>query len=295
MKWAAAVLLFAGAAVFAAAPASIDNAALRFLPAQTAGVVFIDAASLRDAPLVENAFHGRGLSVSGRAGRFVALTGIDPQHDIDAVMIAKLGPGRGFAILTGRIDSAAVEQSLRSKGKTPAAYMGRNLYRDGSLALAVIGNAAVVGQLDAVQKAIEQSGTGTVALRNDLLDRMKVIEPGNQIWAVGEFAARDLRWAGVRAPEELLDPVKDLKDAAYEMHVGSSIHARVMGNFADAKSAEDAAETVRSAIELAKAEAATLKPDLIKLLDGIAVRASGVSLTLDVDASADAVSEWGWR
>ena len=296
MKWVIGISIiaiamgWAATATIPAATVSIDEASLKFLPPDTQGVGFIDVAALRNAPLVQDALRAKdgSLAVSNGLAEFTRATGIDPQRDIDKVTLAKVGPQDGFAVVQGRIDKFKVEQFLKDKGKESEAYLGQNLYRDGNSAFVVLDNVVLLGQVNAVKKAIDQMQLpGSVPFRSDLVAAIQTIEAGNQVWGVGDFSINDLGTVGVRGPAPAVEMLKALKSGTYQMRVDTGIHARATGNFSDAESAKNVGDLVRGAIAVAKMQVAKQQPDVLHVLDGVQVSDSGMTLTVRVDESGE--------
>src|SRR5215813_703558 len=296
MKW----VLGLGASIFAiamglaatttipAAAVSIDDAIFKFLPPETQGIVFIDVAALRNASLVRDALKDQKLTSPRGWDDFVQATGMVPERDIDKVTIGKLDAQDGLVIIQGRIDKFKIEQFLKDKGKQPQAYLGRNLYLDGDGAFVLLDNVALLGKLSAVKKAIDQMQLpGSSPLRRDLMAAIQTIETGNQVWGVGDFSVNDLGTLGVRGPAPAVEMLKSLKSGTYQMRVDTGIHARAIGNFADAESAKNIGDLARGAIAVAKLQVAKQQPDMVLLLDGIQVSNSGPTLTVRIEEAGE--------
>jgi hypothetical protein len=291
MKWVLVAAMFAfamGLAVTAPIPvatAMIDDVALKFLPAETTGIAFIDVAALRSAPLVQSVLQGKDVPLP-RPLVEIAKTGFDPQRDIDKVTFAKLSGPDSFAIAQGRIDKFQIEQYLRDNGKVPEAYLGQNLYRYRDGAFVLLDNVVLAGQVNAVKKAIDQMQLpGSLPLRSELRTAMQTIDPGSHVWGVGDISALDL--GAVGAPNPGVDLLKALRSGTYQMRVDTGIQARATGEFADAESATNAAEMARGAITIARLQMTRQQPDLLQLLDGIQVTNSGTSLTVRIEESGE--------
>lgn len=294
MKWIVGVSIiaiamgWAATATIPAATVSIDEASLKFLPPDTQGVAFIDVAALRSAPLVQDVLKNKGLGLPGPSADFVRATGLNPLQDVDKVTAGKIGARDGLIIVQGRIDKFKVDQFFRDKGKEPEAYLGQTLYHDGDGAFVVLDNLMVMGQVDAVKKAVEQMQLpGSAPLRSDLMAAIQTIEAGNQVWAVGDFSIGDLGAAGVRGPAPVLEMLKSLKGGTYQMRVDTGIHARATGNFADAASPKNLADMARGLLAVAKLQVAKQQPDVLHALDGIQVTTRGSSLIVTIEESGD--------
>jgi hypothetical protein len=294
MKWVLGVSIIAVAMgwvatmTIPAATVAIDDASLKFLPSETKGVVVIDVAALRNAPLVQDVLKAKALSGPRGWEDFVAATGMDPERDIDKVTIGKLEGKDAVVIAQGRINKFKIEQFLKDKGKESQSYLGQSLYRDGDSTFVVMDNLVLIGQLNAVKKAVDQMQIpGSAPLRADLTAAIQTIEAGNQVWGVGDFSVDDLGNIGIRGPAPAVDMLKSLKSGTYQMHVDTGVQARAVGNFADAESAKSVGDLVRGALAVAKLQVAKQQPDMVRLLDGIQVGNSGTTLTLRIEESGE--------
>jgi len=281
MGWAATVTI-------PAATASIDDASLRFLPPDTQSVAVIDVAALRNSSLMQDVFNRKDL-LPAHWAVIMAGTGFDPQRDLDKITVAKIGTRDSLAVVQARFDKFKVEQYLKDHVNSEVeVYLGQTLYREGESAYVLLDNTALGGQASAVKKAIDQMQLpGSQPLHSDLMAAIQTIEAGNQVWAAGGLSVNDLSNVGVRGPAPALEMLKSLRNGTYQMRVDSGIHARGVGNFADAESAKNVSDLARGLIAIAKSQVAKRQPELLQALDGIEVSNSGAKLTVRVEESGD--------
>jgi hypothetical protein len=296
MKWIVGVTMMAISMVWAATattPAvtvTIDPTSLKFLPPETQGLAVIDVAGLVGTPLVQDALKNRPLTQSGPADlqEFMAETGIDPTKDINTVTVAKLGINDAFFVVQGRIDKFKVQQFLVDKGRHPDAYLGQTIYYDKDSAIVVLDNILLLGQVDAVKKALDQMQIpGSSPVRSDLMAAIQTIDAGNQIWGVGDVSINDLPAAGLRGPAPVVDMLKTLQHGTYQMRVDTGVHIRATGSFADADSAKNISDLAIGALAIAKLQVAKGQPDMVQALNGIQVNNSGTTVTLKIDEPGD--------
>jgi hypothetical protein len=298
MKWIVGVSLFAMAMVlgFAAttpvpvAAASIDAVSLRFLPPDIQGIGFIDVAALRDAPLVQDALKSKDVTIRGDLDEFMIATGVDARRDIDKLTLAKLGAEDGFVIAQGRFDKAKIEDLLKTKNRSRSqeSYLGQTLYRDGNNAVVIFNDVVLLGRTNAVKKALDQMQSPVSRpLRNDLLTAIQAIEPGNQLWGVGEFSINDLGTVGFNSPSAAVEMLKSLRSGTYQMRVDTGIYARATGNFADPEGAQNIGDLARGMLAIAKIQMAQQQPDVLPMLDGIQVSYTGATLTVRIEATGE--------
>ncbi len=294
MKWiiGASVLAVAmGLAAIMTIPAATitpDEATLKLLPPETKGVAFIDVAALRDAPLVKQALasdHFKHLNLD--LERLKNETGFDVHRDLEKVTLATLGPRQGIAIVQGQFDRVRIEQLLNEKSRMSSeVHMGRTLYGDDQKAVTFIDNLIVVGERNTIKKAIDQiSVPGAQPLRSDLLEAIKTIEAGNQIWATGDISIHDLP-GGFHGPAPALEMLKTFRSGTYQMRVDRDVYAKAVCNFEDAGAAKNLSEMARGFLAVAKLQVAKER-DLLHALDGIQVSNSGTSVTVTIDEPGD--------
>jgi len=197
-------------------------------------------------------------------------------------------------IVQGRIDKFKVQQSLKDNSARQEAYLGQALYRSGTDAVVVLDKVLLVGQLNAVKKAVDTLQIpGSRPLRADLMAAIQAIPAGNQIWAVGDLPVDDLDALGVRGPAPATEMLKTLQSGTYQMRVDTGVHALATGNFADIDSAKKVGDLARGILALARTQVAKQQPDMTRLLDGIQVSNNGRILTLRIEESGDLLKRLG--
>jgi len=295
MKWIVGVSVIATALGWAATmtiPAATitpDESTLKYFPPETEGIAFADIAALRNAALVQDVLNkGEFRSLSPAISEFVEQTGFDIRRDLDRVTIGKISAQERLVVATARYDHFKTEQFLREKGKEPEVYLGQSVYRDDARAVTFLDNVVLFGTANAVKTAINRmTYPGSMQIGNDLLEAIRTIESGNQVWAVGSFSQEDLPTGGVRESGPVAEILKSLQHGTYQMRVDRDVHARATGNFADADSAKNLADMARGLIALAKLQVAKQQPDLVHLLDGIQVTSNGSSVVAQIDEPGD--------
>jgi hypothetical protein len=294
MKWIVGVSIFFATALgwiatttMPAATITPDEATLKYFPPETESIAFVDVAALRDVPLVHDAlYQGQMKSITPEIGGFIDSTGFDVRRDLDSVMIGRSGRDH-LIVANARYDKFKTEQFLKDKGKDPETYLGRAIYHDNDAAIACLDGVILLGTDTAVKKAIDQmTYPGAVQLRSDLLDSIRTIEAGNQVWAVGSFSPQDLPAVAVRETP-VLQILKTVRHGTYQMRIDRDVHARAIADFADAENARNLSDMARGFIAVAKLQIAKQQPDFLQVLDGIDVRSSGSSVTVRIDEAGD--------
>ncbi len=120
---AAVLISLASVPVDAAAPTTGEL--LRYVPAVAEVVVAMDAAALRDHPMVQTWLieHQSAWSGSGSdAQEFLREAGLDPLRDVDSMVVAMVpaaGGERGLAAFGGRFDPVSLGAALAKRGSQP--------------------------------------------------------------------------------------------------------------------------------------------------------------------------------
>jgi hypothetical protein len=295
MKWIVGVLILSatvlgwiGTAAIPVATITPDEAILKYFPEETDGLAFIDAAALRGAPLVQDVmFKGDLKKLPADIGGFADATGFDPRRDLDRVTIGKIGQRDRLIVAKAHFDKFKAEQFLKDSGKQDETYLGRVIYHDHDGAIAFLDNVVLLGTDNSVKKAIDQiTYPGSVHVRSELLDDIRTIEAGNQVWAVGDFSIPAIPDLPPQAGP-LAGIMKSLRRGTYQMRIDRDIHARAKAEFTDTDSARNLGDMARGFIAVAKLQIAKENPDFLQVLDGIQFSNSGSSLTVRVDESGD--------
>ena len=292
MKWIVGVSLaavFVGMAATMTIPAQTitpDQGILRLFPPETQGIAVFDVAALRSAPLVQEALAQRAFPprLADRLGELEAATGFRPERDVDRVTVGRLGAREIVAIAEARYDKFKFEQFLNDKGLQSEAQMGRTVYSHDKFGVSFIDNLIIAGNYNGVKKAIEQlSLPGGVVLRSDLVNTIRTIESGNQVWAAGQFSIDQLPPG---APAPAVELLRTLQGGTFQMRVDQDVHARATGSFSNADNAKTISDMARGVIALAKFRVAS-QPDLLHALDGVQIQNSGSSVVVNIEEPGD--------
>src|SRR5437870_1220266 len=121
---------------------------------------------------------------------------------------------------------------------------------------------------------------------SDLLDAIRTIEAGNQIWAVGNSLEVSIPTGGFdQTPAAQI--FKSLRRGSYQMRIDRDVHARAIADFTDADTASNLADMARGFIAVAKLQVAKQQPDLVHVLDGIQISSSGSTVTAQIEEPGD--------
>ena len=280
------VVVFPGATAEAVHP---DEALLKFFPAATDSVGFINVVELRGSQLVHDMVETK-LSDRARGGvdEFIERTGLDPIRDLEQVMAGRTGADTFLVVVRASYDAVRVTQYFGDRNVVSEAYLGRTLYRpqaDDDWVVSFIDDLVLAGADDAVRGAIDRlAAPDSSALDNqELVEAIASIEEGNQVWAVGAFSM--LLPEGI-APPMATELVDSLERGTYQMRLGTDLAARAIGDFASSEMAQRTADLLRGFVALGKMQAFE-RAELIELLDGVVIDAVEASVHINFEADGE--------
>ena len=294
MKWLcgasilALTLGWAATATIPAATITPDESILKYFPPETKGVAFIDVVSLRSAALVQSALAKGWLqSLPSGVNNFMESTGFDVRRDLDRVTIGTISERDRLIVAEAHYDRFKAEYYAKDRGAEPETYLGREIYRKGDGALTFLDDVILVGTYRSVKQGLDRvTYPGGPQIGSDLLDAIRTIEAGNQIWAVGKSMEINLP-AGVVSQMPAAKILQSLQRGTYQMRIDRDIHARILADFSDANTASNLADMARGLIAVAKLQVAKQQPDLLHVLDGIQISSSGPTVTAQIEEQGD--------
>jgi hypothetical protein len=232
----------------------------------------------------------------GEPGRVEALaeierkTGLNPERDIDAVVVAiradaakaaagsKRDNDNALIFVTGRFDAARLESSIPEAGKfSKERRDGVTLYRGaaekshGAVALLDAG-ILVAGSAEAVETFLANRSTGRgIRDSRQLVAQLETIEPGSTFWAVGGPSVLSRVTSEVGGPAANLPAVKQV--VAYG-HLDPEVGMTATAEASDEKSASKIADVLRGFSAMLSLQAGQ-KAELAQIADSISVATEG--------------------
>ncbi len=309
MKWilgVTAIAVVVGIVAAISVPAQTvtpDEATLKLFPPETQGIGFVDVAGLRNAPLFQDLIlKNLPQQFPRELNEFVNATGFDLQRDVERVTAGRIGQKEMLLLVQARYDKFKVEQFVKDKAENhigTEVYLGRVIYTPGSNnadrhpdgGISFIDNFIVAGNLNAVKQAIDRMAAPapSVVQNTELMNEIRTIEAGNQIWAVGKLEIGPI--GGGRGPAEKLGQLAgQLKGGTYQMRIDQDVHAKASGTFGSAEMAKATSDMLRGLVAMAKLQVSS-EEKLLHLLDGVSVENSAERLTLTFNARGDQLKE----
>jgi len=308
MKWilgVSAIAVVVGLAATMTVPAQTitpDEATLKLFPSETQGIGFVDIAGLKGAPLFNDLILQKIPQFPQGLGEFAQATGFNVEQDVDTVTAGNIALHDMLVIVRARYDSIKVQQFIQDKADhiTTETYLGRTIYTpnvpsssepSNAGGVAFIDNLIVAGNVSAIKQAIDRMAAPapSVVQNTALMDQIRTIGAGNQIWAAGNF---DLAMLGNRipVPGNLGNLAQSLKGGTYQMRIDQDVHVKANGSFASADMAKATTDMLRGLVAMAKLQISQ-DDNLSRLLDGLSIENSGVNLTLSFNASGDLLKQ----
>jgi hypothetical protein len=203
-------------------------------------------------------------------------------------MGGSFGEGRALIVASAAYDRERVVSYLTGEGMIEGEEGLTPLFRPDRAregVVAFIDEVALVGSEPEVRGAIGRAQGGLAsALENDrLLEDIRSIEDGYQVWATGRvdpgLLPSDL---GAGGPMDLL---RSLERGTYQMRIDQTISARAIGEFTSPGQARTAASLLEGLRGMAMIQ--SLPGDLAQLLSGILIASSDrrVEIQLDIDTA----------
>jgi hypothetical protein len=304
MRWilgVAAIAIVVGVVATITVPAQTitpDEATLKLFPPETEGIGFVDVAGLRGAPLFNELILQKLPSFPREMREFVDATGFQIERDVDRITAGHINSREVLVIVQARYDRFKVEQFVVDKADdlTTETYLGRQIYKgndtsDHAGGVAFIDNLIVAGNLNAVKQAIDRlaAPAPSVVQNTELMNKIRTIESGNQIWAAGKF---DLSKLGTdaNAPARIGEMVHSLKAGTYQMRIDQDVHLKATGSFGSDDMAKATSDMLRGLLAVAKLQVSQ-EEKLVRLLEGLSIEYSGDTLVVSFSATGDLLKQ----
>jgi hypothetical protein len=296
---ALAVVILGAAAGLGVLVLSPAQAAVGPLPAEAlllpADVRFVGGFDVKR--FVASPFYARFASAkASRPETFRELeqkTGLNPERDLDQVIVAGRGPGSagddgGLAVVLGRFDRARINRLIETerKGVTSKDLRGTALYlfnegESRAKAIAFLDDRTLVlGSQAAVEAAVVARAEGQHPLKANktILALLETVRPGSTFWAVGDQSLLSNMPKNVPAPggQGATLTLPGLKSLTVSGDVDPVVSFELIGRAEDETAAKSLGDVVRGFVALASLQA-NQRPEFKEL-------AAAISVTNDADS-----------
>jgi hypothetical protein len=283
-------LLLAAAAV--AAPPTVADL-LGKVPAAARVVVAVNAAALREHPLVQEWLADRHAAWSGlddETDSFLRDAGLVPERDVEA-MVAAVTPTEGrpsfVVFFAGRFDPAALGAALTARGAQPVQLAGGAGYLlpdEGSDArtVALLASDLIVLGDETSVRGLTLFPAGSPLVAEEVAARR--IDPAAHFFFVADLPPRATAAGGAgTTTDPSLQQVVEASGAVCRVGLQAVLgDALALKGFAAADTPENAEllrDTVKGAIAAMRLHAQEKVPELVDVLRGVDVRLDGNRVT----------------
>ncbi len=226
-------------------------------------------------------------------GELEARTGLNPERDLDQVLIAGRpgDPGAGVAMALGRFDRTKLMQAAEAKKDevTWKSLSGTNVYmfregRQGAAAMAFLDDhTLVIGSLAGVESTVSSHAGGKAGLQSNasLVRLLGQVKPGSAFWMVGDQSLlanlpKSMPGAGGSGTSISLPNLQSLLVSG---ELEGAISLSVTGEATDEAAARNLADVVRGFTALVQLQAGQ-RPELKDLGSAISVSTEGNKVLL---------------
>jgi len=303
MKWILGVTTIAvviGVVATMSIPAQTitpDEATLKLFPLETQGIGVVDVAGLKGSTLFNDLILQK-LPHPEELNEFAQATGFDVMRDVDRITAGRIGQRDVLAIVQARYDNFKVEQYVKDKADhiVTETYLGRVIYRgngdsEHAFGVSFINNLIVAGSLSGVKQVIDRlaAPAPSVVQNAELMDQIRTIEAGNQVWAAGKF---DMNLFGKTAPDKIEEMAGSLKSGTYQMRIDQDVHVRAAGIFGSTEMAKSTGDTLRGLVAMARLQISGGQDDkLLRLLDGVSIENSNDKVLITFNTTGTLLKE----
>ena len=266
---------------------------LKYVPQDAAVVAYANVRELMDSDLRQRL---RKLEPNTQErDEFEERTGVDIEHDIDAVIASILPTAepaasashdnhRPLVLARGRFDVVRLEGLARQHGATVGDYQGVRLIthkgdgrQDREMAMGFLEAGVVaMGTTEAVQRAIDTRKDGRNVLSNNDLMRMVGDIDQSNAWAAGRF---DAIAQNAQLPGEFKGQLPPVSWFSAAGHVNGGVSGMFKAEARDEEAAQNLRDMARGFMAMAKMQAGS-QPAMKTMVDSLQLGGEGKTVAV---------------
>jgi hypothetical protein len=263
-------LVLSGCQARKSASLHISPALEALVPADTAVVLGIDLAALRDTAVFQKLIERVPLP---QLNQFEKQTGLDPRKDLSEVLLCSSGK-TGLLLVRGRFRSADLDARLKSNGVKPSNYEGHALFGDERAAITFLDDStAVAGSPAELRALIDQAGSKGTGLPPDLRELLRTLPADDQIYAalIGGIERLNLPLPREGNLANILQALRSVDSAALGLNLSHGIDGVAVVNCTTERDARFIHDMLRGLIGFGRLNTRDDQPEMLKLYDAIHV------------------------
>ena len=248
------------------------------LPADARFVMGVDVKRLTASPLYKKQRSMRPDSFRD----LEAKTGVNPERDVDTLLVAGGSKDQGLALFVGTFDRSRLARIIETEKKGQVTWKDVRgttvyLFREGEkgtgAAAFLDDRRVVVGSAPAVEAAVAANAQGGAGLKGNaaitgLLERVK---PGSTFWMVGDQTLlANLPKSVPMGGSESTVTLPTLKSLVVSGDLEPVVSLAITGDAADEPSAKNLADVVRGLVAMVSMQGSQ-KPELKQLASAVSV------------------------
>jgi len=266
-------LVLAGCQPKQSASLHISPALEALVPAETAVVLGINLAALRDTATYQKLIERVPLP---QLDEFQKQTGLDPRKDLSEALVCSSGK-TALLLVRGKFRVADLEARLKSKGVKPSAYKGRSLYGNEPAALLFLDDStAAAGSPVELRAVIDGLGGRPGAgggLPAELREQLRMLPASDQIYAAltGGIERLNLPLPRDGNLGNVLQALRSVHTAALGLNLSHGIDGVAYVNCTSERDARFIHDMLRGLIGFGRLNTRDDQPEMLKLYDAIQV------------------------
>ncbi len=267
------LLALAGCQPKQSASLHISSALESLVPTETAAVLGINLAALRDAATFQKLIARVPLP---QLDEFQKQTGLDPRRDLSEALLCSSGK-TALLLVRGKFRTADLEARIKSKGVKPAEYKGHSLYGDDRAAVYFLDDStAAAGSPVELHALIDGTGGqagGHRGLPPELREQLRALPAGDQIYAALTGGIEHLN---LPLPREgnlgnIMQALRSVDSAALGLNLSHGIDGVAYVTCTTERDARFIHDMLRGLIGFGRLNTRDDQPEMLKLYDAIQV------------------------